>query len=743
LIVRNILILFLIGISSSVSYAQDVWLQNYFAPTGGCSLSNGELVNVLINNPSGVVMPSNSVLVSYTIDGASLTQQYLSSNLLPGASWSFIFNVNANLSGCGIHTVKVWVARSGDTNQSNDTLTWSVKNDCPVIPGSAETDHLACDLGNTGTFSLVGWSNGTILDWQTSDDGGANWSGTGQNTTTYTYTNVSQPTRVRAIIDGGFCPDDTSDYATLSITGASTPGIVSGSGSVCTGSNTGSLTISGASDAVDHWEYSTNNGGTWTNIVNTTNSLTYNNLNTTTWYRAYTDGGVCPGVYSNTAIITADNLTNPGLLLSTQTLCKGSSFPLNLGGYLGSIIRWESSPDNTAWTTVTNTTPTYNATNLLDTMYYRVIVKNGNCPRDTSNVIALNIEERPNGGFMAGSDSLCIVDADSGWVHLTNYTGGINFWEVSSDFGLSWTNVPTTNDSMQYFNLAESVWWYRVRLEGNSCPDIYSDTAIIFVNDYTDAGILMQNQDICEDATPVLFLTAFSGSILGWEYSIGGAPWIPIQTSLPFYQENNILDTTSYRVRVKNGICPIDTSNIVTITLHLTPVANAGPDFVITEGDTAIIAGGGAFSDYWSPGESLNDSTLTNPFAFPIVTTTYYYHVTNDIGCPNIDSMTITVIPAPPVQDDTLAFDIKNVITANGDGFNDTWMIDGLEAFPGTFVIVFNTYGNEVFSSPDYQNDWKGTYKGAKLPNGTYFYSVIPGGTESKVNGSITILGDE
>jgi gliding motility-associated-like protein len=126
-----------------------------------------------------------------------------------------------------------------------------------------------------------------------------------------------------------------------------------------------------------------------------------------------------------------------------------------------------------------------------------------------------------------------------------------------------------------------------------------------------------------------------------------------------------------------------------------------------------------------------------------VVTTTYYYHVANDIGCPNIDSMTITVIPAPPIADDTLAFDIKNVITANGDGFNDSWMIDGLEAFPGTFVVVFNTYGNEVFTSPDYQNDWKGTYKGGKLPNGTYFYSVIPGGTETKVSGSLTILGDE
>jgi hypothetical protein len=106
-----------------ISSAQDVWLQNHFSPNSGCSLSNLETVTVLVNNNSGVIMPSNSINVTYTVDGGSIVNQLLSSNLTSGASWNFSFNTKANLSACGTHIMKVWVTRAGDVNHLNDTLT--------------------------------------------------------------------------------------------------------------------------------------------------------------------------------------------------------------------------------------------------------------------------------------------------------------------------------------------------------------------------------------------------------------------------------------------------------------------------------------------------------------------------------------------------------------------------------------------------------------------------------------------
>ncbi|MFM7839928.1 MAG: gliding motility-associated C-terminal domain-containing protein, partial [Chitinophagaceae bacterium] len=70
---------------------------------------------------------------------------------------------------------------------------------------------------------------------------------------------------------------------------------------------------------------------------------------------------------------------------------------------------------------------------------------------------------------------------------------------------------------------------------------------------------------------------------------------------------------------------------------------------------------------------------------------------------------------------------IPDVITPNGDGFNDRWVI----RHPSTLqlsVTVFNRWGQEVYKNSDYNNEWdgrgSGSFLGKNLPNGTYFYVV-------------------
>lgn len=67
---------------------------------------------------------------------------------------------------------------------------------------------------------------------------------------------------------------------------------------------------------------------------------------------------------------------------------------------------------------------------------------------------------------------------------------------------------------------------------------------------------------------------------------------------------------------------------------------------------------------------------------------------------------------------DIIALFIPNVITPNGDGKNDTFRIVGLESFMTKKLRIFNRFGNEVYRSDDYQNDWAGN----GLNEGTYFY---------------------
>jgi gliding motility-associated-like protein len=86
------------------------------------------------------------------------------------------------------------------------------------------------------------------------------------------------------------------------------------------------------------------------------------------------------------------------------------------------------------------------------------------------------------------------------------------------------------------------------------------------------------------------------------------------------------------------------------------------------------------------------------------------------------------LLPAPPPPPPTPAHllpdkhAIHDVITPNGDGINDTWVLDGIAAYPNNMVSVFDKWGDFVFSQTGYKNDWGGIGRKGVLPDGTYYY---------------------
>jgi gliding motility-associated-like protein len=51
----------------------------------------------------------------------------------------------------------------------------------------------------------------------------------------------------------------------------------------------------------------------------------------------------------------------------------------------------------------------------------------------------------------------------------------------------------------------------------------------------------------------------------------------------------------------------------------------------------------------WSPSSGLNNSTISNPVASPSATTNYIVQVTDQFGCVNADTVTVTVNPLPNI----------------------------------------------------------------------------------------------
>lgn len=62
---------------------------------------------------------------------------------------------------------------------------------------------------------------------------------------------------------------------------------------------------------------------------------------------------------------------------------------------------------------------------------------------------------------------------------------------------------------------------------------------------------------------------------------------------------------------------------------------------------------------------------------------------------------------------------IPNLITPNGDGLNDEFVIKG--SFPGSTLHIYNRYGEQVYQADDYKNDWNS----GSLSSGVYYYEFI------------------
>jgi gliding motility-associated-like protein len=66
----------------------------------------------------------------------------------------------------------------------------------------------------------------------------------------------------------------------------------------------------------------------------------------------------------------------------------------------------------------------------------------------------------------------------------------------------------------------------------------------------------------------------------------------------------------------------------------------------------------------------------------------------------------------------------------NGDGFNDYFIVEGIELYPLSILRIYNRWGVNVIQTTGYKNNWEGTFQGKNLPDGTYFYQLDTGEKE-------------
>lgn len=150
------------------------------------------------------------------------------------------------------------------------------------------------------------------------------------------------------------------------------------------------------------------------------------------------------------------------------------------------------------------------------------------------------------------------------------------------------------------------------------------------------------------------------------------------------------------------------------------PFGLAGNDTSIYLGASVQLNTDNGLVTTWSPEYNISCVNCAAPVVKPDTSTYYYVNTERQDGCVNSDTIFITVIPSI----DNLDVFIPNMITPNGDGANDVWLIKALEQFPNNEVIILNRWGDQIFVRKPYDNSFNGTLWGKELPEGTYYYLV-------------------
>lgn len=211
-----------------------------------------------------------------------------------------------------------------------------------------------------------------------------------------------------------------------------------------------------------------------------------------------------------------------------------------------------------------------------------------------------------------------------------------------------------------------------------------------------------------------------NGIITNWEWSFGDSVMSFAQNPVHVYSEPGNYYVSLW-VTTSHG-CNFNSYVDYPIIVYPKPVAGFTPlhaELSILEPEIQFMdQSEGALNWEWNFGDNTY-SNLTNPIHE--YTDTGYFNVTQivytEFGCAD------TAINTVHVYGEFLFF-IPNSFTPNGDAKNPTWR--GFAYGAVTYeLMVFNRWGELIFSTTDQTVEWDGTYNGVRVPDDVYVWKCL------------------
>jgi hypothetical protein len=283
---------------------------------------------------------------------------------------------------------------------------------------------------------------------------------------------------------------------------------------------------------------------------------------------------------SFTRSITVSGSISGNISGGNVTVCPSSSATLTLNGAGGSVLRWESSPDNFLIAeniqTIANTSATLNLSSLVATQYYRCIMLSGGCTMAT-NSQPIFVSEVFAGAVTASSNQICVNSNTQ--LTVNGYTGSVQKWQFTTNISSPATDVASTASVLSHTQASAGTYYYRCVIGSASCPGTNLNTewypVTVVSGGAPTGGSVSTNYHCGVNNVGVLELSGATGGTYQWQISSdGGTNWSNVgsatgQTTLAY---QNITSNRKYRVLVSNGACGSSYSSIGAVELYGTTI---------------------------------------------------------------------------------------------------------------------------------------------------------------------------
>ena len=409
------------------------------------------------------------------------------------------------------------------------------------------------------------------------------------------------------------------------------------------------------------------------------------------------------------------------------SLCQGANGNFTLAAQVVGdgtpVLQWQANPHGTGWTDISgqngNTTEVGFVNADTGTYQYRVGVANGSGITDAqcrvySPPMTVIVNPLP---LVAAIPAQRLCEGDP--LQLTA-TGGVSYTWTGPGISATSQNPLVINS----VSLANSGAFSVVALSDSGCASAPVLTRVTVVPKIVP--VVSNNVAVCAGESTQL--SASGGSSYSWAPATGlSNASIANPVAAP-------LQTTTYNVVMTNGVCT-DSSKSVTVTVNANPVANAGSEIFLFEGQSAKLhgtfKGDSIINYYWSPSTFLSDTTSLTPTTTPTGDITYTLTVISKTCGTSTSTVYVRVYKS---------ITIPNTFSPNNDGINDVWNIDALVTYPESSVQVFDRYGQQVYQSTGYALPWDGKHNGTTVPTGTYYYVIDLKDGQPKLSGWVLVV---